>query len=32
MAFWSGVLVQGKRRTWTPQEKEAYAIVIALRM
>ena len=26
-----GVLAGGQRRTWTPREKEAYAIVMALR-
>ena len=31
MAFWSRVLAEGRRRTWTPREKEAYAIVMALR-
>ena len=31
MAFWSRVLAEGQRRTWTPREKEAYAIVMALR-
>ena len=31
VAFWSRVLAEGKRRTWTPREKEAYAIVMALR-
>ena len=31
VAFWSRVLAEGQRRTWTPQEKEAYAIVMALR-
>ena len=31
VAFWSGVLVEGQRRTWTPREKEAYAIIMALR-
>ena len=31
MAFWSPVLAEGQRRTWTPREKEAYAIVMALR-
>ena len=30
-AFWSRVLAEGQRRTWKPQEKEAYAIVMALR-
>ena len=29
MAFWSRVLPEGQRRTWTPSEKEAYAIVMA---
>ena len=31
VAFWSGVLAEGQRRTWTPREKEAYGIVLALR-
>ena len=31
VAFWSRVLVEGQRRTWTPREKKAYAIVMALR-
>ena len=31
VASWSQVLAEGRRRTWTPREKEAYAIVIALR-
>ena len=31
VAFWSGVLAEGQRLTWTPREKEAYAIVMALR-
>ena len=31
VAFWSRVLAKGQRRTWTPREKEAYAIVMALR-
>ena len=31
MAFWSRVLAEGQRRAWTPREKEAYAIVMALR-
>ena len=31
VAFWSRVLADGQRRTWTPGEKEAYAIVMALR-
>ena len=30
MAFWSRVLAEGQRRTWTPREKEEYAIVMAL--
>ena len=30
MAFWSRVLAEDQRRTWTPREKEAYAIVMAL--
>ena len=32
VAFLSRVLVEGQRRTWTPREKEAYAIVMALRL
>ena len=31
VAFWSRVLADSQRRTWTPREKEAYAIVMALR-
>ena len=31
MALWTRVLAEGQRRTWTPQEKEAYAIVMAFR-
>ena len=31
VAYWSRVLAEGQRRTWTPREKEAYAIVMALR-
>ena len=31
VAFWSRVLAEGQRGTWTPREKEAYAIVMALR-
>ena len=31
VAFWSTVLVEGQRRTWTAREKEAYAIICALR-
>ena len=31
VAFWSRVLAESQRRTWTPREKEAYAIVMALR-
>ena len=31
VAFWSRVLAEGQRRTWTPREKQAYAIVMALR-
>ena len=31
VAFWSRVLAEGQRRTWTPRQKEAYAIVMALR-
>ena len=30
VAFWSRVLAEGQRRTWTPREKEGYAIVMAL--
>ena len=30
VAFWSRVLAEGQRRTWTLREKEAYAIVMAL--
>ena len=30
VAFWSRVLAEGQRRTWTPRQKEAYAIVMAL--
>ena len=30
MAFWGGILAEGQRETWTPLEKEAYAIVMAL--
>ena len=30
VAFWIRVLAAGQRRTWTPREKEAYAIVCAL--
>ena len=30
VAFFSRVLAEGKRRTWTPREEEAYAIVMAL--
>ena len=29
--FWSRVLAESQRRTWTPRGKEAYAIVMALR-
>ena len=31
VAFWSCVLAEGQRQTWTPREREAYAIVMALR-
>ena len=31
VAFWSRILVEGQRRTWTAREKETYAIVCALR-
>ena len=31
VAFWSPVLAEGQRRTWTPRKEEAYAIVMALR-
>ena len=31
VAFWSCALAAGQRRTWTPREKEAYAIVCILR-
>ena len=31
VAFWSRVLAEGQRRTWTPREKEAYAIIMAVR-
>ena len=31
MAFWSRILAEGRRRTWTAREKETYAIVCALR-
>ena len=31
VAFWSPVLAEGQRPTWTPREKEAYTIVMALR-
>ena len=31
VALWSRVLAEGQRRTWTPREKEVYAIVMALR-
>ena len=30
-AFWSRILAERQMRTWTPCEKEAYAIVMALR-
>ena len=31
VAFWTRVLAEGQRGTWMPYEKEAYAIVMALR-
>ena len=31
VAFWSQILAEGQRRTWTAREKETYAIVCALR-
>ena len=31
VAFWSRILAEGQRRTWTAREKETYAIVSALR-
>ena len=31
VAFWSRVLAEGQRRTWTAREKETYAIICALR-
>ena len=31
MAFWSRILAEGQRRTWTARKKETYAIVCALR-
>ena len=31
VAFWSRVLAEGQRRKWTPRDKEAYAIVMAIR-
>ena len=31
VAFWSRVVAEGQRRTWTPREEEAYGIVLALR-
>ena len=31
VAFWSLVLAEGQRRTWTPREEEAYAIVMVIR-
>ena len=31
VAFWSRILAEGQRRTWTAREKETYAIVCALR-
>ena len=31
VAFWSRVLAEALRRTWTAREKETYAIICALR-
>ena len=31
VAFWSRILAEGQRRTWTAREKKTYAIVCALR-
>ena len=31
VAYWSRVQAEGQRRTWTPREKEAFAIVMVLR-
>ena len=31
VAFWSRVLAEDQRRTWTPRDKEAYAIIMALK-
>ena len=31
VAFWSRILAEGQRRTWTAREKETYAIVCALK-
>ena len=31
VAFWRRVLAESQRRTWTPRETEAYAIVMAVR-
>ena len=31
VAFWSRILAEGQRQTWTAREKETYAIVCALR-
>ena len=31
VAFWSRILPEGQRRTWTARERETYAIVCALR-
>ena len=31
VAFWSQVLAEGQGRTWTPRERQAYAIVMASR-
>ena len=30
VAFWSWILAEGQRRTWTARKKETYAIVCAL--
>ena len=32
VAFWSRVLAEGQRRTWTPHGEKAYAIVMAVMM
>ena len=31
VAFWSRILAEGQRRTWTAREKQTYAIMCALR-